>query len=77
MQDAVYVPTSLFNLLPPQLLVETLKQHDYKAEWFKHDNLKYVLQYDVNDKNKMLKISVNHRKMLTLWTQFSSNAFTC
>ena len=66
MQDAVYVPTSLFNLLPPQLLVAALKQHDYKVEWFKHYNLKYVLQYAVNEKNKMLKTPVDHRKMFTL-----------
>ena len=67
---------SLFNLLPPQLLVATLKQYDYKVEWFKQDDLKYVLQYAVNDK-KMLKISVDNQKMFTLWAQFGFDAFTC
>ena len=46
-------------------------------EWFKHNDPKYVLKYAVNDKNKMLTITVDHRKKITLWMQFGFDAFTC
>ena len=38
MHDAVYVPTSPFNLLPTQLLVSNLKKSNYEVEWFKHND---------------------------------------
>ena len=77
MHDAVYFPTTPINLLPPQLLVSNLKKSNYGVEWFKHDDLRYVLQYSASgDKNK-LTIPVDNRNMFTLWTQFGYDAFTC
>ena len=77
MNDAVYVPTSPFNLLPPQLLVLGLMKNNYKVEWFKHDDRRYVLQYSASGKEKKLTIPVDDRNMFTLWTQFVYHDFTC
>ena len=75
--DAVYVPTSPFNLLPPQLLVLDLKKSNCEMEWFKHNDRRYVLQYSASgDKNK-LTIPIDNCNMFTLWTQFGYDAFTC
>jgi hypothetical protein len=35
-QDAVYLPTSPFNLLPPQLLLRQLKELQYKCNLATH-----------------------------------------
>ena len=77
MHDTVYVPTSLLNLLPPQLLVLNLKKKNYKVEWFKHDDRCYVIQYSTSGNEKKLTIPIDDHNIFTLWTQFRYDAFTC
>ena len=77
MYDAVYVPTSPFNLLTPQLLVSNLKKTNYKVEWFKHDNRRYLLQYSASGDEKKFTIPIDDPNMFTLWTQFGHDVFTC
>ena len=38
MHGAVYVPTSPFNLLPPQQFFSNLKKSNYEVEWFKNND---------------------------------------
>ena len=77
MHDAVYMPTSPFNLLPPQLLLFNWNNNNYKVEWFKHKNWRYVLQYSASGDKKELNIPKGNSNMFTLWTQFGYDAFNC
>ena len=77
MHDAVYMPTSPFNILFPQLLVSNLKKKNYKVEWFNHDDRRYVLQYSASGNEKKLTITIYDCNMFTLWTQFGYDSFTC
>ena len=77
MHNDVYVPKSPFNILPPQLIFSNLKNNNYKVEWFKHDNRRYMLQYSGSGKEKKLTILIDDRNMFTLWMQFGYDAFTC
>ena len=43
--DAVYVPSSPYNLIPPQILITQMMQQGFDIENFHHDQLKYVLNY--------------------------------
>jgi hypothetical protein len=44
-KDAVYIPTSPFNLVPPQLLLRKLTEAGYKCACAKHDDKRYVFHY--------------------------------
>ena len=77
MHDAVYVLTSPFNLLSPQLLVSDLKKKNYKVECFNNYNRRNVLQYSASGDENKLTIPIDNRNMFTLWTQFVYDAFTC
>ena len=43
--DAVYVPSSPWNLIPPQILITQMKLQGFNIKHFHHDELKYVLNY--------------------------------
>ena len=66
MHDAVYMPMSPFNIIPPQLLVSNLNNINYKMEWFKHDYWGYVLQYSASGDKKKLTIPIDDRNMFSL-----------
>ena len=42
--QAIFCPTSPYNLAPPQLLVRALKKRGYRAQGY-HDDTEYVLRY--------------------------------
>jgi hypothetical protein len=42
--NAIYVPTSPFNLVPPQLLIASLKQAGFIVKWFKHNEQSYMIK---------------------------------
>ena len=42
--QAIFCPTSPYNLAPPQLLVRSLKKRGYQAQGY-HDDTEYVLRY--------------------------------
>ena len=68
--DAVYIPTSPFNLISPLLLFSNLKKKNYKVEWFNHDNRRYVLQYSASGEENKLTIPIGDRNMFTIWKKF-------
>lgn len=43
--DTVCVPSSPYNLLPPQLLVQQMKFRGFQVDKFKHDNKHFILAY--------------------------------
>jgi hypothetical protein len=47
--DAVYIPTSPFNLLQPQLLVRKLNDLQYECDMAIHSNTQYVFRYSKNE----------------------------
>ena len=48
--DAVYVPSSPYNLMPPQLLVKALRANGYDTERATHDDEDYAFNYSKDDK---------------------------
>ena len=45
---AVYVPTSPYNLVPPQILFTAMREQGYNPQRFSHDDTDYVLRYRHN-----------------------------
>lgn len=80
-KGAVYVPTSPFNLIPPQLLVDVLEEHDYDVDWFKHNNKQYVMTYrpshTLNQNKRTITVDIDGRDMFTLWTKTGFESFFC
>jgi hypothetical protein len=42
LRNAVYVPLSPFNLIPPQLLIAELKHSGFHVDYFEHDDKEYI-----------------------------------
>jgi hypothetical protein len=42
----VYVPSSLYNLVPPQILINKLKKQGYSVKYAEHDDREYVFRYN-------------------------------
>jgi hypothetical protein len=61
-KDAVYIPTSPFNLVPPQLLQQKLSEAGYKCAYAKHNDKEYIFQYQLatlqNPTKKQLTIRI-------------------
>ena len=55
--NVVYVPTSPYNLLPPQLLIKCLKEAKYKVDYFHHDDNAYHLKFKQPRSSKLHTIS--------------------
>ena len=53
--DAVYIPTSPFNLVPPQLLVRLLKNSGYQCDYAHHDDQIYSFAYWPNNASPIVK----------------------
>ena len=45
---AVYVPSSPYNLLPPQLLVREMKQHGFRVRYSEQNDVEYIFNYNPN-----------------------------
>lgn len=43
--DVVYVPSSPYNLIPPQILICQIKQQGFHIKYFHHNKLQYILKY--------------------------------
>ena len=78
-EGAVYVPSSPFNLIPPQLLVLILKSHDYSVpKKFEHDDKHYVLHYTSPDGlQRNFTIPLDERNMFTMRTKSGYDSFIC
>jgi hypothetical protein len=44
--DAVYVPTSPYNSVPPQIIINKLKKQGYYVQCSEHDDHKYMFRYN-------------------------------
>lgn len=60
LKDVCYVPSSPYNLIPPQVLISTLKAHDYHTELAKHDDRIYIFEYNSKEKcSKPRRLTIN------------------
>jgi hypothetical protein len=78
--DAVYVPSSPYNLIPPQMLVTLLKQNDYSVQYFKHDDTKYVFEYtspSLPSTKRTLTVPLNSKGMFTFRSKPGFANFMC
>ena len=57
--DAVFVPSSPYNIIPPQLLISALKTNGYKAGTATHDNKLYTFTCNKDKKNHQLTVRTN------------------
>jgi hypothetical protein len=62
--DDAYVPSSPYNLVPPQILIEKLKAQGYQVKDAKHDDRDYTFRYKPSPKSKSLKNPV--KQVLTV-----------
>ena len=77
--DAVFVPSSPYNIIPPQLLISALKTNGYKAGTATHDNKLYTLTCNKDKKNHQLTVWTNENDLFMLcsaegYTKFSKYA---
>lgn len=71
--DAVYMPTSPFNLPPPppQILIDKWKREGIYVRHFQHDNLEYIFDYkSSSNPNKLQTITAkaSRSKLFTIHT---------
>jgi hypothetical protein len=71
LKNAVYVPTSPFNLIPPQLLIAELKRADYNVDYAKHDELNYIFTYKSKSSpaeapSRNLTVPIGDNKLFTM-----------
>jgi hypothetical protein len=79
MHRAVYVPSSPYNLVPPQLIVTALKKSGRRTEWFKHDDKHYIFEYHGKNggSKRTLTTAVDERGMFAFRTKTGYNSFFC
>lgn len=75
--DAVYVPSSPYNLVPPQLLIALLKKQGYQVENSQHDEKSYQFFYQPpgGGEKKVLTVPLNDRGMFSFATKPGFLAF--
>jgi hypothetical protein len=75
--DAVYVPTSPFNLIPPQILISKMRHDGHYDNYAKHDDREYVFSYGatVQSKLKTLTVHIGVNKLFTMRTNEGYNSF--
>ena len=66
--EAIFVSTSPYNLLPPQLLLEELQKAGYTTNYAKHSTSVYKFQYKKNDKVRTLDVPINPNKLFYMRT---------
>jgi hypothetical protein len=77
--NAVYVPSSPYNLIPPQLLINQLKRVHYDVEHAKHDDRKYIFTYrptsDKSKKPRTLTVPIGANNLFTFRSNDGYSAF--
>ena len=70
--DAVYVPSSPYNLLPPQLLIAKLKSLGYIVDHSCHDDNEYVFHYrlpaEASSNTRHLTVPIGANKLFNFYT---------
>ena len=56
--DAVYVPSSLYNLTPPQILIWKMRKQGYQIDYFLHDDSNYIFKYSKSDTKSTHTITI-------------------
>ena len=76
---AVYVPSSPYNLMPPQMLYTYLHETGRNPGWFKHNDQQYVFQYHGKDCGKLrtLTTRIDQRGMFAFQTEPGFKSFFC
>jgi hypothetical protein len=67
--DAVYVPTSSYNLLPPQILHGKLKTQGYDVDDSRHNESRYLLSYKKSTestKPRILTVPIGPNLLFTM-----------
>jgi hypothetical protein len=68
--DAVYVPTSPYNLLPPQILHLNMKAQGYDVDDSRHNESRYLFTYkksaETNNKPRSLTVPVGPNLLFTM-----------
>ena len=68
-ENAVYVPSSPYNLIPPQLLINQLKRTKYDVAHAKHDDREYVFTYRPTsgkcEKSRTLTVPIGENNLFT------------
>ena len=77
--DAAFVPSSPYNIIPPQLLISALKTNGYQAGTATHDNKLYTFTCNKDKKNHQLTVWTNENDLFMLcsaegYTKFSKYA---
>jgi hypothetical protein len=75
--DAVYVPTSPFNLISPQILISKMRHDGHYVKYAKHDDCKYIFSYGaaVQSKLKTLTVPIGVNTLFTMRTNEGYNSF--
>ena len=64
--DAVFVPLSPFNLLPPHLFITALWNAVHETNYSKHDQVKYIFNYKLSKegKDRWQRLNTNWKKLV-------------
>jgi hypothetical protein len=76
--DAVYVPTSPFNLPPPQMLINKVRHQGYGVDYSKHDDREYIFNYRKTPDSKActLIVPIGANDLLTMqWNEGYTSFF--
>ena len=72
--DAVFVPSSTFNLQPPHLFIPALWNTGHETDHSKHENIKYIFNYKLpsegKDRWRKLAIRIGKQKLFTMRTSY-------
>ena len=49
--DGIYVPSSPYNLIPPQVLTKQMRKQGFKIKYFHHDDEEYLFSYFTSSSN--------------------------
>ena len=64
-QNAVYIPSSPYNLVPPQLIVSALKASGRRVDWFKHNDLEYIFEYYGKGPDRRKRVITTQRSAIS------------
>ena len=77
-EDAVYIPTSPYNLVPPQILLKRMKENGYHCDYTKHDDKDYIFQYrppSANASDRRLTIPIGPNNLFSIRSSEGYTAF--
>ena len=77
--NAVYVPSSPYNIVPPQLLIANLKdEDDLDVDYAKHDEQNYIISFKkkgLEDEYNTMTIPISNNGLFQFWTKPGYHSF--